>query len=340
MNLAITVCATKRYRYAMRSQAYCIAACLNYAQIVEPPLVVLVGDDSIPEVASEWETILGVPVQTVMLALDDTKGVNYKREAQMRIAAMRRASIHATRGARQVWILDSDVLPPPNALQCMQDMLRFDRGFYDVAFCTYNNGAYMGGYGLPNGSPMAPNVYSDERDIPADLKAETDALSAELKPGVHPTGEQLAKVEALKKRIEDCAPKGNVFERNAKGWRPRGWLEEAYPGVGLGAVVPSAWSGFGCNLLSRRAADMCDWTGYSGDGTEDVFINAFRWGPAGVRIACIAHAPCSHVLRSTKRSDTDPETFTCLSAYHEPGGDSRGHLRTRPIPFTPEFPTT
>ncbi len=188
---------------------------------------------------------------------------------------------------------------------------------------------------------MAPNVYDDERAVPDDLKARRTALETAFAAlaGAAPSEELRAESEAVRKALEECQPDGSVFARNARRWRRRGWLEEAYPGVGLGAVVPSAWSGFGCNLMTRAAADLCDWTGYDGQGTEDVFINRFRWAPAGVRIACITHAPCSHVLRSTKRDAGAPETFTCRHAYHESGGEFAGHLRVRDVPFQPEFST-
>ena len=335
--LAITVCATKSYRYAMRSQAHRVAACLSYAERKEAD-VVLVGDDSIEEVGNEWHRILGFPVRILKMHGLTENGANYKNEAQLRIAAMRTEMFNATRHADLVWTLDSDVLPPPNALRCMEDVLRFDRGYYQVAFCTYPNSGPLGGQGASLASVMAPNIYEDERKLTKEVKAEKRDLNKAFRavPRGQPIPQELKdRAEKLRAAIEACPPVGNIFTLQGRRWRRRGWLDHSHPGIGLGAILPSAWAGFGCNLHTRKAADLCDWTGYDGSGTEDVYIQAFRWNPAGIRVAVIPHVYCSHVLARFKKDGEKGHVM--LHAYHEQDGEMQGHLRTREQPWTPEF---
>lgn len=337
-SLAITVCATKSYRYAMRSQAHRVAACLSYAGRTKAD-VVLVGDDSIEEVGNEWARILGFDVRILRLKTLKETGENYKKSAQLRIASMRTEMFNATRSSDLVWTLDSDVLPPPNALRCMEDVLQFDNGYYHVAFCTYPNDGPLGGMGVHAGAVMAPNIYEDERKLTPELRKERDALNKAfraIKRRDKIPEELTKKAEELRKKIEECPPDGNIFTLQGRRWRRRGWLDHAYPGIGLGAVLPSAWAGFGCNLHSRKAADLCDWTGYDGGGTEDVFITAFRWNPAGIRIAVVPHVYCSHVVGGFKKEGRG-DGYVLLHAYHEHDGEQQGHLRTRPIPWVPEF---
>jgi hypothetical protein len=132
-------------------------------------------------------------------------------------------------------------------------------------------------------------------------------------------------------RVKSSPPDGNIWEVTAKhGWRRRGWMDFAYPGIGYGAVVPSDWCGLGCTLLSKGALAHADFCGYDGRGTQDLFLCWSRWHPAGLRIACVPHVACDHI----KRQAGKPEILH-HRAYHEQEGECRGHLRVRTQPFVP-----
>ena len=103
-------------------------------------------------------------------------------------------------------------------------------------------------------------------------------------------------------------------------------MDYAYPGIGLGAIVPSDWCGLGCTLLSKRALALADFNGYEGLGTQDLFLCWHRWHQAGLRIACVPHVVCDHIKRRG-------EGIVHHRAFHEQTGEFRGHLRQRAQPF-------
>jgi hypothetical protein len=335
MNIQVVVAATSKYQYAMFSQGKRIAAAFRHAKLPLPQAVVC-GDASVSRVVDAWRAI-GLDARPLVLPNLEEIGENYKEQAQLRIAAMRQAmhenALNA--GADYVWSLDSDVLPPVNALTTMLPTLQFDSGYYEVAFLPYPNDLYLGGFGTPH-APILPNVFPDEREIPAELKVEGDKIEEEFKSGVV-TPDLQERMEKVRKAIEECPSKGNVFALNAIQYRRRGWLEFAYPGIGKGAVVPVDWCGFGCNLMTRRATELARFEGYDGKGTEDLYINWHRWHPAGIRIACITHAPADHVIWSKKKKDERAAEYEHLVAFHEPVGECAGHLRVMRRPWKPEF---
>ena len=259
-------------------------------------------------------------------------GENYKEHAQLLIARMRTEAFSAARklGVDLCWSLDSDTLPPANALRCMETMLEFDDGYYSVSTCPYPNSAFLGGRGTPQ-NPIAEDYLPSERKLPSRLKAAWDACNSRIANA--PTEKEHKRRERLAKRIRDCPPDGNVWEVIAKhGWRRRGWLDSAYPGIGRGAVVPSDWCGFGCTLMNRKALALACFDGYDGKGTEDLFIVWKRWHPAGLRINVITHCPCDHVIWEKKKGG-DAGKFTLISAFHETEGEYVGHLRTSQTPW-------
>jgi len=182
--LAITVCATKNYTYAMAAQARRVAAnCVHLRP--EELAVVLVGDGSreVEQIAAIYRQLFEksrVVVATLPIERDDH--TNYKTEAQLLIARMRDEVFARARslGADQCWSLDSDVLPPANALRCMQDMLAFDCGYYSISTCPYPNSAFLGGFGTAQ-HPIADDFLPHERKLPPELSAEFEANEAELK---------------------------------------------------------------------------------------------------------------------------------------------------------------
>jgi hypothetical protein len=341
MLLAVTICATKSYTYAMSAQARRVATNVIAAKVA-PGVIVLVGDTSaeLAGIAKVYESVMPEGWRVTLIANPQLAegGENYKAPAQLLIAAMRGEAFTYCRkiGATRVWSLDSDTIPPANALRCMLNTLEFDAGYYSVATCPYPNTAWLGGFGSPQ-NPIAEDFLDSERVIPDDVKAEQTANDAEAKAlgeaKAQPSAEQRAKWEATRKKIRECPPDGNIWQVTAKhGWRRRGWLDHAYPAIGKGAMLPSDWCGFGCTLLNERALELADFQGYDGQGTEDLFVCWHRWHPAGLRLNVITHCPCDHVIWEKKKGG-DAGKYTHHVAYHEPEGECRGHLRTRQIPW-------
>jgi hypothetical protein len=99
--------------------------------------------------------------------------------------------------------------------------------------------------------------------------------------------------------------------------------------------------------MDRRALEAADFVGYDGRGTEDLFVVWNRWRPAGLRICCITHCPCSHVIWQRKKvapgkaTATELEkaagSYVLLDAYHEHEGECVGHLRYAEKPWVPEW---
>ncbi len=346
MKLIVTVCATGSYCYAMKTLASRVAANIAAAKWTEPGIAIISGDSSrqVKEAVKEWKRTLPAnwTVNHIEAGEENPAAVNYKTEAQMLIGKLRHAAFTAARreGADYCWSLDSDTLPPPNALRCMLDMVRFDNGFYSISACPYPNELFLGGRGNQF-NQIAPDFYENERVIPDDLKAEIEALkkeaeeSAKTEPGkiTEPPKEWQERKKKVEERIRECQPDGHIWQVIGKhGWKQRGWLDHAYPGIGRGAVVWSDWCGFGCTLLNAEALSIANFEGYNGEGTEDLFVIWRRWWPAGLRINAITHCPCDHVIWSKKKGGS-AEEFTLIQSYHETNGDAIGHLRTRKIPW-------
>ena len=303
-------------------------------------MLIVSGDSSraVKDSVSNFKSMLpdGWTVIHHAAAKEDLSESNYKEKAQIIIATLRSAAFTAARAwnADLCWSLDSDTLPPANALQCMLDSLAFDKGYYSIATCPYPNEAFLGGFGTPF-HPIAEDFLEVERILPDDLKAETESLKKEASESkaTEPSKEWIDRKKAAEAKIKECPPEGNVFFLNGKyGYRRRGWLELAYPGIGRGSMVPSDWCGFGCTLMSKRALAFADFDGYSGEGTEDLFIVWRRWWPAKLLINVIPHCPCDHVIWARKKGGNDGE-YTLISSFHEEFGECVGHLRTRKSPW-------
>ena len=342
--IAITVCATKSFTYAMRAQARRVVANIATARI-DSGVVIVVGDksDDLKSVSIFYSEILPEGWTVKLIAKSEfSEGAEcYKEAAQLLIAAMRSEAFASARKfkADMCWSLDSDVLPPHNALLCSIQSLEFDQGFYSVATCPYPNSAFLGGFGTPQ-NPIAEDFLPNERKLPDDLKSEFEKNEAELKEFIskkeQPSKEATERWKATNEKIKACPPDGTIWDVIAKhGWRRRGWLDNAYPAIGLGAMVPSDWCGFGCTLLNRKALSLATFEGYEGKGTEDLFICWHRWHPAGLRINAITHCPCDHVIWSGKKNAKEGEKYTHHIAFHEQEGEFRGHLRVKQMPWIP-----
>lgn len=340
ISLVITVTATKSYCYAMRELCQRVKANLN---LVFNPFtfsevkVVIAGDDSreCKEAVKYWgDQLRPIEVTHIAAAVEDNTAPNYKPVVQMINAKLRTAAFTAARSGspKYCWSLDSDTLPPGNALRCMLTMLEFDAGYYSVSTCPYPNEAFLGGRGTPQ-NQIAEDFLESERVLPEELQKEIAALKleagAEPDKVTKPTEEWIARRKKVDEAVRKCPPQGNVWEMNAKhGWRRRGWLEHAYPAIGKGSVVPSDWCGFGCTLMNAEALNVATFDGYDGQGTEDLFIVWNRWYPASLRINVIPHCPCDHVIWDKKKGGAE-DKYTIIMSSHEMQGECVGHLRTR-----------
>lgn len=370
MNLVITVCATKAYTYAMPDQVHRIQANLAGRP---PGHIVLVGDTSseLSYIRDLYRELLPEGWK-IHLAADteindgDPKYINYKEEAQLLIGKMRETAFAFARklNADLVWSLDSDVLPPHNALKCMEQMLEFDDGYYGVAMCPYPNHEMLGGRGTPV-NIIAEDFLPEERKLPNELKIKLESSQKTIST-LEVEMRQAAKMQmkeedasVLQKRIEEaqkdhskimeevkkCPPDGNIWEVIAKhGWRRRGWLSHAYPAIGRGSIVPTDWVGFGCTLISKRALATISFANYEGKGTEDINTIRWNWLPEGIRMCVLPHALCGHVIWSKKKTDSDTKKediekakseYYLLDSYHELEGECVGHIRVRRLPYKP-----
>jgi len=269
--------------------------------------------------------------------LVDLKGLgehkNYQKDAQLVIGQMRTAAFCKARslGVDLCWSLDSDVLPPPNALRCLKNALEFDLGHYSVAMVTYpsqGGGGFLGGFGT-HYRHINPDFFEEERNIPEELAKEVAEVRAALKE--KPMDEALHKRHGeLNEKINKCPPKGNIFEMIAKhGYKRRGWMQDAYPGIGRGAMVPTDWIGFGCTLLNKKALQFAHFDGYEGAGTEDLYIGWRKWFPENIKMAVITHCLCDHVIRNPGK----PGKYVLCQAYHEVDGECKDHPRVRHLPW-------
>lgn len=337
MRIGIYTCATDGYQHAMTAQARRVVANLSMAKqqgMKLLPTMYLVTDrnETIEKAFRIYEES-GMFVEVVAVVLNlasNEERKNYDKNSQLLIAQMRTAAHERMASYDFVWSLDSDVLPHASSLRCMLTMLEFDHGWYDVAFCPYpsqGGGGFLGGHGSPR-DPIFPDSYEDEKEIPEKLTKEREKLRKRVeKPKdddeLHESQEGLREIE---KEIRRFSPGKNVFALNAEGWRRRGWFDQAYPAIGQGAVVPVDWIGFGNTLMSAKAAALCDWAGYDGAGTEDLFVCWRRWDQAGIRTCAIPHCPSDHVIRSEK----GPEM---IYVSHETDGEFRDHLRRQKRPW-------
>ncbi len=349
MKLGIYTTATSNHAYALTAQARALHSACVYAGVKKPVIALVCSDEDFVDRVKECYEVLFPKATMIVMRNEDWENLGggkeyYKSEVQLMIGQMRTAGTKAllSAGCDRILSMDSDVLPPHNAISCMLDTLSFDKGYYGVAACPYpsqGGGAFLGGRGSRE-QPIFPDWYEDEKIIPDGLiserdelikkhdgvatsaKEKTDSLDAKMK-GYR---DRIDEIEAV---IKDASPKDNVFILNGKKWRRRGWFDQAYPAIGKGSMVPTDWVGFGCTMMNRDTAAMCDWSGYSGGGTEDLYICFHRWANNQVKIATIAHCPCDHIVRDRNNA----KKFIHVQTFHEPNGECEGHLRQRNVPW-------
>jgi len=331
MKLAIVTAATKNYLHAFDACVRSVATAGSHHPNAHYIFVTDESDEGKKaferlkrEIPRGWEaSMLALPIP------EDEK--SYDVGPQLRIAALQGAGFAFARNrvrADRCLSVESDNIIPANALRVLEWTLEMptDDGtpFYDIAAATYPNGMFLGGFGSPS-SQINEDFLPHERKLKPRLKLCYDACRARLSLGGSPKEDN--RFKRLHEKVKNSPPDGTLWEViNKHGWRRRGWLESAYPGIGLGATVPSDWCGLGCTLLSKRALALADFCGYEGKGTQDLFLCWERWHPAGLRIACSTHVACDHVKKT-------PEGIVHHVAYHERQGETRGHLRTKRIPW-------
>ena len=335
--LAIITVATKGYQYALKAHARAIKQNVMLAGIESGHFIIATDLEPIPGILAHYKALLGDGWQIHHLPLpvsDDCE--RYKVDAQLLIATLFNAAFDKARelDAGKVWTVEADVIPNPNNLACMLDMLRFDNGYYGVAFVPYvssGGGGIMGGRGTPQ-NHILPNVYEDEFNIPAELAARMKAHEA-ARDAAKIDGKDgeawIAEATKLNEEIKACPPKGNVFALNATKWRKRGWLDYAAPAIGKGAALESDWQPMGNNVFSRKAFTLLDFSGYEGKGTQDLYSGFLRLAPHGIKFCVIPHCTSNHVVK--RKDGTGNIIYKMLYLYHETQGDCIGHLRQREI---------
>ena len=284
------------------------------------------GKDAMADILPDGATVKTISIKE--------GGKRYKEESQLLIANLQQVGFRESirQDVDRCWIVEPDILVPHNALSCMMDMLEFDDGYYDVAFVTYpshSGGMFLGGYGDPC-HPIAEDFLTEERDVPKELMEKLEKAEKDLQEN---KDEKLAEEKAkalsdVREEVKKCPPKGNVFKLNSEKWRRRGWLDNAHPGIGRGAVLETDWTGLGCNLLSREALALASFDGYDGKGTQDLFLNWRRWKANDLRFCVITHTVCEHVV-----SANDGDRRVHAFAHHEPQGECKGHLRVQHRPY-------
>lgn len=332
--IAITVAATKSYLHAFPQ---CVRSIATAAAHLETAHFIFATDESEESRAAEEILKMELPggweITTLRLKGMEDDAKDYQHAAQIRIARLQGAAFHFAKSKLKpdlFWSVESDNILPANALRVLQWTLAMPREdgspYYEVAAATYPNGLFLGGFGTHQ-NPIAEDFLPHERQLKPRLKLCLEACEARLKTS--PLDREIKRMGRLRERVKKSPPDGNVWEVTAKhGWRRRGWMDFAYPGIGEGAVVPSDWCGLGCTLISKRALQLADFSGYEGAGTQDLFLCWHRWHPAGIKIACVPHVLCDHVKR-------EGEGITHYRAYHEQDPAFRGHLRVRKSPWVP-----
>lgn len=328
MKITIFITATHSYLYCIEDTIRRINASIFNAKKrreLETAIVILTDLEGkeILQKKERKETIIALNVKE--------GGENYQEESQILIARLQQQGIEYAieNNSDLCWSVEADVLVAFNALSCSLDMLEFDDGWYDVAFVTYpsqSGVSFLGGHGTPQ-NPICEDFLPEEREIPEELLKRIE--NSKLLPESNEEEINFKKKEfqEVHEEIKKYPPKGNIFELNAKKWRKRGWLDNAYPGIGKGAVLPTDWTGMGCTLMSSKALAAASFDGYTGKGTQDLFLNWRRWHPEDIKMCVITHCVCEHVIRKDGG-------YTHVFAHHEVQGECKGHLRLQHNDFT------
>lgn len=342
--ISITVSATKNYLHVWPQ---CIRAISAAASHHAEAHFIFSTDHSEESKAAEelvkHELPSGWKITVIRLPFDSDESERYKIDAQIRIAQLQGAAFSFARKIRAdlCWVVESDVVVPADSLRVLEWALSMPTSdgtpHYNIAAATYPNGLFLGGFGSPQ-HQIAEDFLPHERQLSPRLKLVFENCEKRLREAKdRQTGErEMKRMGRLRERIKAALPDGNIWEVTAKhGWRRRGWMDFAYPGIGRGAIVPSDWCGLGCTLLSKRALAHADFTGYEGKGTQDLFLCWHRWYPAGLKIAAVPHIACDHIKHKSPEAPEGTPDIIHYRAFHETDGEHRGHLRVNPQKFVP-----
>jgi len=362
--LAIATYATKSYLFAWRQFLTRISAAASYKTDVH----FILATDKSKESKEAFELARSIfpegwKMTCINIDIDDTKKEKYKEQSQLLIASLQSAAFNFAKKIRanMLWSVESDTLVPPDALRMSEWVLNMPDAhgnpYYDVAACTYYNGLFLGGHGSINRQINEDFLYT-ERKLPKKLKNLIEICESRLNPSIKNSKKNKNSEEFDKQKLEKerkrfvrlmektkkYPPDGNIWEVIAKyGWRKRGWMDFAYPGIGKGSIVPSDWCGFGCTLMSEKALLLTNFDGYEGRGTQDLFVCWSKWYPADIKIACIPHSPCDHVKKirddedkiDNKKENLENNKYIHHIAYHEAEGEFKDHLRVKSQPWIP-----
>jgi len=347
--ISICTAATRSYLYAWPQLIRAIATAAAHHE--EAHFIFATDQSEEAKKAAEYAKVRlpeGWKITTLNLPITEDEK-SYKESAQIRIAQLQGEAFEFARRIKAdlCWSVESDTIPPAHALRVLEWTLSMPQSdgkpYYDIAAATYPNHMFLGGFGDTR-HQIAEDFLPEERKLKSRLKLLLEKCEERLKAIPKPTNAEEAKkaqstakkegkrMGRLREWIKKSPPIGNIFELNAKGYRRRGWMDFAYPGIGLGAVVPTDWCGLGCTLLSKAALAHADFTGYEGRGTQDLFLCWSRWHPAGLRLACVPHVACDHIKRKSDKEKGKSE-IVHYRAYHEQEGECRGHLRQRQQAF-------
>ena len=372
--LAIATYATKSYLFAWRQFLTRIATAAAHKKNVYFIFATDTSDEA--KEAHELAKILlpeGWNIVLISLDVEDELKEKYKEDSQFLIASLQAAAFNFAKKikAKMLWSVEADTLVPPDALKISEWTLNMPQAdgtpYYDVAACTYFNGLFLGGFGTPN-TQINEDFLPEERDLPKKFsnlykkcEEKIKNLEDQIKEKVtNKNNENVEKDEELlninnllekevkrfhrlRTKIKKYPPNGNIWQVTANnGWRRRGWLDFAYPGIGRGSIVPSDWCGFGCTLMSEKALLLANFDGYEGKGTQDLFVCWNKWYPANIKIACIPHIVCDHVKHKEKEKenkDTEEKNienkYVHYIGYHETEGEFKNHLRVKHQPWIP-----
>jgi hypothetical protein len=143
--IAIATYATKNYCYALGVVAQRIAQNIRDAKQIGRCFFVMASDDSEEAgvgYAHFEKALSAVGCETYRAIIsgcdDDHKDKAYKDEAQRLIARLQTSAWDFARSKNPelLWSVESDVIPPENALRVLMDTLSFDSGYYDIAMVT------------------------------------------------------------------------------------------------------------------------------------------------------------------------------------------------------------
>ena len=138
-SLAIVIAATSNYQFALLPQVRAIVQNAALAGVTGGHIILATDKSDVAGLLERYRAILGgFEIHHLDLPIKDGKK-DYAANTQLLIAQLYTAAFDKARvlDVNYVWTLESDVIPEANNLRCMRDMLAFDGGYYDVAFCPY-----------------------------------------------------------------------------------------------------------------------------------------------------------------------------------------------------------